>query len=163
MLLWLTGFAALILLWNLFAGGIELAIWVPLGAIAGGVGAAGGAALAALLTPRETDLESVREWSQAAFALPPWEGPLATPAVSVASAAALSALMSGLVAWSVHMYPVDDRARLVVVVNAGLLLVFFVRYTFKVWRAGGCAKGGRLRLMTRRGCGCRGCVWPALL
>lgn len=140
-------------------------MWVPIGAIAGGLGATGGSAFAAVATPtaEDGDVEPVSEWCRAAFAAPLLHGRLTTPVLSVAGATALSATVSGVVAWSVNEYPHKYRARVLGLVDGSLLLLFLVRHSFKVWRAGGRAAGGRLRIMVRKGCGCRGCVWPALL
>lgn len=138
-------------------------MWVPLGALAGGLGAAAGAAVAALTTPTTDDVESASDWCRAAFDAPLWHGPLATPSLSVAGAAALSASLAGVAAWSVNEYEHVYRARVLWLLVLSLLLGFFVRHAFKIWRAGGCARGGRLRIMVRAGCGCRGCLWPALL
>ena len=141
-----------------------LAVWVPLGGLAGALGAAIGALLAALATPTEEDLESPAEWMRSAGAYYTMDhGRYSTVGLSVAGAAALSAGTSGLVAWSVNEHPHYARARLMWLLQAALFHGFFARHGFKVWRAGGRAKGGRMRLMTREGCGCRGCVWPALL
>ena len=124
-------------------------------------------AFAVVATPTGDDVESAREWWAGARAgglqQSVLEGRLAAVALSVAGAAALSAALSGVVAWSVNEYPHAERWDVLMIVDAALLLAFVVRHAYKVWRAGGRAAGGRLRIMSRPGCGCRGCVWPSLL
>ena len=161
LVLWLAGASAVMFLWNTWQGGLGLSIWSILGGASGLLGAAAGAGLAALTTPIEYDVESPQEWMKTASESDLLHGRNATVALSLAGAAALSAFFAGVVAWSIHEY--ETRAPLLWLVNLGLLVGFFARYCFKVWRAGGCLPGGRLRIMTRAGCGCTGCVWPALL
>lgn len=161
---WLAAGATLSLLWNTYHGGPALAMWTMLGALGGALGAAGGMMIAALATPNEDrDIESMSEWCQLAFEGSLLSGRNATARLSVAGAACLSGLTAGVCAWSVHEYEHHQRALLLWLVVLLLFLTFLVRHGFKVWRAGGCARGGRLRLMTRAGCGCRGCLWPSLL
>ena len=69
-------------------------MWVPIGALAGGLGAAGGSAFAAVATPldEDADVEAVADWWRAAFAVPLLRGGrLTTPALSVAGAADIAA------------------------------------------------------------------------
>ena len=164
LVMWLAAAALLALVWDTWHGGVGLGMWVLIGAFAGALGAAGGVAVAAFATPRdEGDVEGMSEWVRNALQGGVLDGRNSTARLSIVGAACLAAATSGVCAWSVHEYEHDERATLLWLVNALLLGAFAVRHGFKVWRAGGCARGGRLRLMTRAGCGCRGCVWPALL
>jgi hypothetical protein len=109
-------------------------MWVLIGALAGGAGSVGGAALAAFATPSEVpeQLESPTSWVRRAMAdgvSGLWRGRNATAVLSIAGATALSAAVSGVAAWSVNEYPHEARARVLWIVNAALVLGCFARYT----------------------------------
>ena len=138
-----------LMLLNLFHGGAELAMWVPVGALGGLLGALCGVAFTAVATPTQRGCDMAVLYEHAA-----------SVAVAVGGAPALAAAVSGVVAWSVNEYPAAGRANAMWLVNGLLLAAFAVRFGYKTWA--GCSARGRLRLLVADGCGCD-CPWPVMV
>jgi len=136
----------------------EVLGWVILGTLLGTVGALLGTLTAALATPtdRGTCCEALLEWRASGRMVDDME-PLG---MALAATAALSAALSGLVAWSLHLYPPDARARAMLLFDGGLLVACAARFGYKTWR--GCSGGGR-RLRLHAGGAPGDCHWPVML
>lgn len=153
--------AILLMIFEWLHTGRELAMWTPIGGVAGLVGTAIGILYAAIATPSATGASLCDRLGR----LPIERADIVPTAVSIAASSSLSALLAGLVAWSVHKYPTEARTRGMWVVEGGLVLTFAGRAVYKTWRGCGWGGGDNLRLVAggAGGC-CDGCRWwPSLL
>jgi len=158
-LAWCLGGSAMALfVWDWTHGGLQLASWVPIGALVGAGGSVAGIAYAALATPTEEKVRievDPRRWLE----LEEYKSALLT----AGGAAAFTACVSGVVAWSMHRYEAQFWSTPMWLLELTLLVGCAVRQCFKTWR--GCTRRGRLRLFVG---GLGSCApgwrwWPPLL
>jgi len=150
--------ALLLLIWDLWHGGMRLGGWVLLGGIFGAFGSLIGIAYAGLATPTEEPIQVVwdpRQW--------PHIDEYRAALLTVGAMGALTAIASGVVAWSMHREEIHQRDRIMWPFEFALLLACAIRQGYKTWR--GCTRRGRLRLFVG---GLGSCApgwrwWPPLL
>ena len=150
--------ALLLLIWDSWHGGIRLGGWVLLGGIFGAFGSLLGIAYAGLATPTEEPIQVVwdpRQW--------PLIDEYRAALLTVGAMGALTAIASGVVAWSMHREEIHQRDRIMWPFEFALLLACAIRQGYKTWR--GCTRRGRMRLFVG---GLGSCApgwrwWPPLL